>query len=430
MRVFKNDVSDFITPENPARLVVTIRRQGPSSDSFDVTAEVDGETPLTGQFVMHPQWQAQAQGQSSSRADLADPLRDVGAQLFSALFSGSLSRVWAQTVDRARGKGGLHIVIRSESRQIHGLPWELLSDTTLTSSEHVAIAEGWSVLRDVRMSNADDPSRRATLTPRADIKVAVLTTPLPGVDQEADIRILTEAFGDEAVTADRNADAEAVLRRLASGSTHIVHIVATGRRARHFMQDLVIDVDKMAVVKERDLVTAAEKATELELVVLAACETDQLAAHLASVVPAVIGIRGMISNKGCEAFLEGLYRALASGSTLTQAVAAGRSQQVGFSQSLGDEWAQPVLYLSADSQLVVPPVVEASVPELAVGVPMPIGEEESAQLWVDIKQANLRALKNKWERTDEDAKKDVPIVVANQIDSLVREVRGWTGGSP
>lgn len=435
MRMLNNDFSELIAPMSgpPARLVVTFSSQ-PSGENFDVAAEVDGQTPLTTQFTMKPHWQAQEQGRSASREYLSDPLHDVGAELFSALFSGSLSRVWAQTVDLARVQGGLHIVIRSTSLEVQSLPWELLSDTTLTSSEHFAIAEGWSVLRDARMPNADEPSsRRTTLTPRADIEVAALTTPLPGVDQEADIRILTEVFGDEAVTADRNVDAEAVLHRLASSSAHIVHITATGRRGRHFMQDLVLDVgqvgrlgllqaietpDKTAVVKGRDLVAAAQKATQLELVVLAACETDQLAARLASVVPAVIGIRGSISDEGCQAFLRGLYGALASGGTLTQAVAAGRLRQVVFSGSLGDEWAQPVLYLSTDAP-VVATATAASVAEAAVAPPL------TATL-IEIKQANLRALKDQWGWMDS---KEVPVVVTEQINSLDREVHGLTGGS-
>jgi hypothetical protein len=425
---YRNDVTDYVMPfGEPARLVVTLASS--NRDVYDVTAEVDGEPPLTGQFTFNPEWQVQSQRPSSAKSYQADPAQDVGAQLFSALFSGSLSRAWAQARDRARAKGGLHIVIHTASPEVQRLPWELLSDTTLTSSEHVAISEGWSVVRDIQERGASGRPGRDTLTPRAQIAVTVLTTPVPGIDQESDIRILTEAFGHDAVTARRDVDARTVLAEVASSNTNLVHIMGTGRQGR-VAQDLALDYrnpDQIVVVSARELMGAAAKADQLELLVLAACETDQLAAQLAEVVPAVIGIRGTISNDGCEVFLAGLYRALASGSTVIQAVAAGRAQQVSFSSSLGDEWAQPVLYLSVDAPMLLAAPVEPPSPEPVVLPGSASDDEQVTQLTVQMKRANLRALRTQWGSVETS---NIPAIVASQMEALTRELEGLTGDAP
>lgn len=425
---YRNDVTDYITPSGaPARLLVTLT---PSTGiAYAVMAQIDDEPPMTGQFLVNPEWQTQTR-QPQPKSYPTDPTQDVGAQLFSALFSGSLSRVWAQARERARAKGGLTIIVRTPSPQVHSLPWELLSDTTLTSSEHVAISEGWSVVRDVR-----DPGRGGrpdpdAPTPRTQLAVTALTTPVPGVDQESDIRILHDAFGPDAVTARKDVDPHSLLAEIASDGTNLMHIMGSGRQGRGYVQDLALDYrnpDQITVVSGRELMGAAAKADQLDLLVLAACETDQLAAQLAGVVPAVIGIRGMISNDGCQVFLAGLYHALSSGSTVTQAVAAGRAQQVSFSSSLGDEWAQPVLYLSVDAPLLLTTPSEEAPPEPVVLPDATSDDEQLSQLVVQMKQANLRELQTRWGSVEAST---IPSVVTGQIESLTRELKSLRGNEP
>lgn len=425
MAKFWTDASDSIAPPGePARLVVTLTPL--TTDLYAVTAEIEREPPMTGQFVVNPDWQFQGERRSTVQSFPTDPGQDVGAQLFSALFSGSLSRVWAQARDRARTKNGLHIVIRSSSQQVHSLPWELLSDTTLTSSEHIAISEGWSVIRDIRKPDAAHEPGRNAPTPRDHLEVVALTTPSSGASQQSDIDILIEAFGRDAVTAKTDADKDTVLAELSSESANIVHILGTGRQERSFVQDLVLSdtgAQQVVTVSGPQLTAPAANAERLDLVVLAACYTDQLAAQLAGVVPAVIGIRGLISDTGRQVFLSGLYRALAVGATVTQAVAAGRAQQV-LSRSLGDEWAQPVLYLSVDAPLVAAPPAEQPYPG-PVTLPLSASDDDQmTQLIVNIKQANLHALRAQWGPVDD---ANVPAIIARQMESLAHELEGLTG---
>ena len=163
MALFKNDVSEYVTPGrlDPARLVVTIRPDERDPDRHDVTARVDDDSVVaTGSFVVSPEWRLQGTRPTTSKFYPAEPNRaKIGAQLFSALFSGALSRCWAQAVERGRERGGLHIVIRSTSYAVHALPWELLTDPTLTSSsQSVVMSEGWSVIRDRTDPETDAPA--------------------------------------------------------------------------------------------------------------------------------------------------------------------------------------------------------------------------------------------------------------------------------
>jgi hypothetical protein len=355
-------------------------------------------------------------------------------QLFSALFSGSLSRAWAQAVERARAKDGLTIVIRSSSMPVQALPWELLSDPTLTSSEFVAIAEGWSVVRDVHLPREHDAHVR-TLRPHepGELDILALTTPVPGLEQSDDPRILQAAFTDSKIRSERDASARTILDALAWGGHDLLHVVGTGRRGRQGIQDLVVafeDPSQAIAIPSQDLSAAAAKAAEggspLDLLVLAACETDLLAAQLARSIAVVIGIRGIITNDGCEAFLQGLYRALASGATVTQAVAAGRAQQVTFSRALGEEWAQPVVFLSTDAPLVARTSAgDEAAPPIPVPSPQVTAEQRRQQLHLEIKQANLRALQDQWGQVDD---KDVPTVVTRQLTRLDQEVQDLEGG--
>ena len=155
------------------------------------------------------------------------------------------------------------------------------------------------------------------------------------------------------------------------------------------------------------------------LVVLAACDTDLVAAQLAEDLPNVIGFRGKISDEGCLAFLRGLYKALGSGSTIDQAVAAGRAQQVGFSQSLGEEWALPVVFQTDGAPLVhKEAVVERSTKPRSVataGTP----EEQADSILLAMKVANLTTLREQWSQVDQ---QNVPAFISEQIMDLENAV--------
>ncbi|MCD5341534.1 CHAT domain-containing protein [Arthrobacter sp. AK04] len=440
MALFKNDVSEYVTSGRffPVRLVVAFTPVNGSPDRYSVTARVDDDDLTTeSQFVANPEWlqsRSFALSLPTSKVYWTAPSRTaVGNQLFSALFSGALSRCWAQAVERGRQRG-LHIIIRSSSYAVQSIPWELLSDPALTSSEFVTFSDGWSVLRDIRVPRPDSMPDIGILPDpvlASDMAILVMTTAIGGLNQNSDPEIIREAFPKASVKTVPDASSEQIIDELGSDAADVAHFLGTGKQVRQGRQELLVGTpDHPDVVPRKSLVKALEDSRRLRLLVLAACETDQLAAHLASVVPAVIGIRGMISDAGCQAFLGGLYVALASGATLSQAVASGRTQQIGFSQSFGDEWAQPVLFLNQDGPIVSPasPARDSTTaaselrdPESQAGTP----EERTTRLLLEIAELNLNALREQWGKDkvqQPDIRERIPAFVQEQIDRFAQEV--------
>ncbi|WP_404388630.1 CHAT domain-containing protein [Humibacillus xanthopallidus] len=431
MALFKNDVSEYVTAGrlDPARLVVTILPDDRDPDRHDVTAQVDDDGGIaTGSFVVSPEWRLQGTRPTTSKIYPTEPNRArIGAQLFSALFSGALSRCWAQAVERGRERGGLHIVIRSTSYAVHALPWELLTDPTLTSgSQYVVMSEGWSVIRD--RADPDTPAPAAPPTPLApaEVRILALTSPINGIDQTNDPAIIRNAFPQATMSTTGNVRPGELTIALKKDDAHLVHVLGTGHRARQGWQDLVIgSTERPEVMSGKSLSSSLRESSRLRILVLAACDSDQLAAQLATTVPAVIGIRGAISDPSCLAFLGGFYAALGSGSTVAQAVASGRAQQIAFASSLGDEWAQPVLFQSEDHALVLSTSSgdEPSSPATADTPGTHTPQERIRLLEQTIRQANLRALREQWDPVEPI---DTPAFVQRQIDDLTAAVEAMS----
>jgi hypothetical protein len=103
---------------------------------------------------------------------------------------------------------------------------------------------------------------------------------------------------------------------------------------------------------------------ELRLVYFSACHTAGLAAEVASVVPATIGLLGSITVQACLVFARGVYTSLLDGGALEVAVAGGR-RSVNISHSGSREWGLPVLYLQLlDGSFLVREPDEADVEEV------------------------------------------------------------------
>jgi CHAT domain len=426
MPLFKGDVSEYVAPResDAARLMVEIDAIDSQSGRHPTRAWVDSGPVMTGEFMLNSDLTtkpAEFAGQTSSLA--GDPGNvTIGTQLFGALFSGALSRCWAQAVERARQQHGLHVFIRSSDLAVQGMPWELLYDP-IGASGQVALMDGWSVIRQWPRSNSPPPI--PTPVQISDLRVLVMTSPSGGVSQEDESKIIAESFSDAELQTILDIQASQLMTELSRSDAHLVHLLGTGVRARQSGQHLLVGnptgVQAITGVNLTQALTRSEHKA-LRLLVLAACESDLLAAELARIVPNIVGIRGRISDDGCLAFLRGLYRALASGSTIDQAVASGRAQQLGFSQSLGDEWAQPVLFLADGSPLVK---------RLSTAAPESRGRhkheqrvgpsaEQSDRILLEMKQSNLRALREQWAEVDTG---DTPQFVRDQIAALDSEVR-------
>lgn len=343
----------------PVQLTARLRPAAPGESGYLVTATVGSRPPVTGHFEAPPRdgervaYERAATGADAAPIGTADAAADTGMRLFDALFSGALRRCWAQAVEEARTPG-LRLVVDSAENAIHSLPWELLFDRVLIN-QHLALVDGWSVLRAV-----PEPPPPASPRPAGKVTVQVVNSRASG-DSVPVAQLIQEGLPAASVRSRRGqatAELESVLREQ---TVDVLHIAAGGVELPDGRQYLTLgdaaSTDPSAVVV---LVAATELLDILRearrrpsLIVLTGSDTEGLAAELARAIPAVIGIRGDISDKGCESFLRGFYQALGRGGSIEAALAAGRAGQREFGSTLGADWAAPVGFLSGPQRLVV-----------------------------------------------------------------------------
>lgn len=439
MFLTNNDASEFVVPrlDDVPRLVLEfgevdlagggLRRT--TSERLPVRATVGDGSPVSGELVIDPGWTQPVDAPlrvPSKYQSSETPRTSVGKELFLRLFSAELSRSWAEAADLARARNGLHVVIRSAEAAVQALPWELLEEPVGSAGPLIRQA-GWSVIRQYPRDPATLPSP-ATPRPSTALRVLVMTADMVGISQDGDREIVSAALQDAQVDVVPSVDRISLLDHLAAGPHDLVHVLGNGAVGRKGDQLLVVGTpkDHQTVTAGAIFDALGDRAADLRLLVLAACETDLLAAELAERVPNVIGIRSAISDEGCLAFLRFLYGALGLGATIDQAVTAGRAQQVAYSRSFGEEWSLPVLYQSDGT-----PLVATTVTGPAPGAAAPAVEDDPAlvpedpasdpgdRLVREMKRVNLLSLRKQWSGTDADS---LPSFVRRQLDSLESEV--------
>jgi hypothetical protein len=399
----------------PVELVAQIGTDDGLGPHFHVLAWVDGTgTPaesVAGRFLpprLDPD--SGANPRPPSQAEKA------GARLFEALFSGPLRRVWARAVEGARRAGGLRLVIRSDAVAVRMLPWELLYDRVLVQG-HVALVDGWSVLRQV--GQGPPPPPPPAHPSAAELHLSVLVAGDMGADSAQDLAVLLEAWPDGHV----NLDSRATLRSIARSSAHVVHVVATGVPGANGWHSLALAADPgepagRAVTGAELLAAARSAVLAPELLVLAAADTDLLAADVAPAVPTVVGFRGRVSDAACIAFVRAFYLALAAGATVEEAAAVGRTSTLREPDAAPAEWALPVVYSTPAHRLMLGPQ-----PAPATAGPAPVLESAPAPLvpvpGQDVEQLmagmNVAALTARWESVPREY---WPPIVREQHDRL------------
>jgi hypothetical protein len=176
------------------------------------------------------------------------------------------------------------------------------------------------------------------------------------------------------------------------------------------------------VVKAEELCGAVEDNGGVRLVILDACNTDEIAARLAGAeageeqktVQGAVGVRGSISLAACAAFATELYRAIVRGAPLDTAVTIAR-RQVDQRLTGSREWGLQTFYLQTpDGEFALWPVQEL----LGTGewATERTGDRESRRkaLTRVICELNQRALEDLIERCDGRA----PQVVHDQLKAV------------
>lgn len=410
---------------DPVLLTIELRPAGSDRAGYVASATVGDRPPVTGSFEPPAQTSNPAEERAAVTADGAsitttDAAADAGIALFDALFAGKLRRCWAQAVADARDRG-LRLVVRSVDLAVHGLPWELLFDRVLIN-RYVIHADGWSVVRSV----PDPPKAPAPRKRSSELTVLVMLSGMVGVDTERDLAAIQDAWPDASIAVLRGAGAAEVAAALAAG-VDVLHIAATGVELADGRQYLALggsaDIDPMSdavlvsAAELLEMINGAPERRRPRLVALAGCDTDVLAAELAWDIPAVLGVRGTVSDKGVAAFVQGFYQALGSGGSVADGLSAGRIQQRTFASSFGAEWAAPVGFLTAAQRLVAP----------AAQIPSPSPPRDPTvtpangrvELELEMRTLDLDALLERWGPVDE---RLWPDLVTRQRGVLTAEI--------
>lgn len=369
--------SDVISYEE-FRVVLAKEREGQYSSA--VVASPVGESPDKNRFTMpfKPREieQALSSGlhQSIQRSGLAgdtlDPVKDLGARLFAALFDSRLQRMYSEALARADGANrGLRLRLVITCEELATLPWEFLFDVS-GRQDFISLFVRSPVVRQAEA----EPPRLEPFTPP--LRVLFVMADITGrleVQAELDrLEAVRKASPGMEMDVDTIQDAtpQAFIEALRRKPYHVVHFSGTGvtwgARSGHAFEEQAlvlmnpdggkpspdVRIENTMLVNAEQLREALDRQNELRLLYFSACKTDALAWRLAPSVPAVIGMRGDPTVDDCISFTDGLYTALLAGQPLDAAVSLGRERMSRQSPGMRD-WGLPTFYMqSADGALV------------------------------------------------------------------------------
>lgn len=288
-------------------------------------------------------------------------LRDIGRQLFEALFRGAVRDAYRASTTAAGARGErLQVVLQLEAPELAAFPWESMYDAE--NDEFICRAE--PLIRHIATSTVTP----LEITPP--LRVLVIAASPDGLaylDVEGERTKLTDALPEP--IADGRLHLEWLMRatwsqvqdELLSGTWHILHFIGHGEYDPSSDQGVIalvgddgathlVEADRLA-----DLLNECRPTPRL--VVLNSCRSgrsgtrDLFSSTAATLVRrginAVAAMQFSVSDIGAIKFSRGLYSALASGRSVGDAINSGR---VGLLSTPGSlEWVTPVLYVRGDT---------------------------------------------------------------------------------
>jgi len=342
-----SDAAQVLAAFRSARVVAPFPRRG-------------GEDGARWQRIIraHERTLAVLEGRAGDReAPSGKELRELGRDLFEALFPGDVRRLYDTA--RALGKGRpLDVVFTSMLDWVADKPWELAFDPS--RREFLATSSVNLVRNAFTAVPADVPARG-----RGRLRILAVAAQPRGaapVDARTETSDLRKAFADlvrkgrAAVELLAPATAGRLQRRLAAGGVDVLHFVGHGEFDEREREGSLLLEDERG--RPRPLGTDALRQVlcgrGLRLVFLNACETGRggrvewnrgvAPALVAAGLPAVVANQYPVEDAAATAFARELYAQLAAGRALGDAarearVAVGRDLGTG---SLG--WAVPVVF--------------------------------------------------------------------------------------
>lgn len=290
---------------------------------------------------------------------------EIGTELFRAAFHGQVRMLF----DKSRGQlhdspdRGLRLKIKlnlsdEETGMLANLPWELLCDDE--TDDFFALSRQTSL---VRYLDVPRPSQPIPFEPPLRI-LAISAAPrnLPALDFAAETRGLDSLNGSSSGIEARfltRASSAAVRAALAEDNYNIVHFMGHGTFDRASGEGMLVferEDGTPDLVSGRVFATKLKDLRRLGIVLLNACDTAQTgeggvspfrgvaAALVHGGVPAVVAMQRKISDAAAIGFSAALYRHLASGHSIDEALTEGR-QAIHSLRPETFEWATPALFL-------------------------------------------------------------------------------------
>lgn len=282
--------------------------------------------------------------------------RELGRQLFEAVFSGEVQELWRSSLAVADSRLRLRLRLEDDSRLLR-VPWELLFDP----KRQLPIAIERPVVRSLEIQSSREP-----LIVDGPLRVlTVLSCPanVPRLDLREEWGKLDEAVGEDADLRRVPPRLPEVDRVLREEKWHVLHFVGHGEVDERGGSLILEDPQGTSQAVDHARLGTFLGHESLRLIVLNACEgaTPGPSAPFSGVaqflvkreVPAVIAMQRPVSDDAAIAFAQTFYAALAKLPSVDFALLEARRALF---QEYESEWFAPVLYLSTrDGRLFVPP---------------------------------------------------------------------------
>ena len=289
------------------------------------------------------------------------PIREVGRQLFEAVFAERIyGRYTASVQEAARQGQPLRVVLRLRAPELAGLPWEAMFDPE--ADEYLCQREPI-----VRYVETAQPATPLPVNPPLRI-LGIVSAPrdLPTLDVSEEQRRLTDAIDDLRKRQQvelrwaANGTWPCLQEVLQDGHWHVLHFIGHGGIDRG--EGVLVLEDELT--GSSNLVSSARFARLLHtcrpvprLVVLNSCQSGEAAvddllsstaaALVHSGISAAVAMQFVVTDPAALAFSRGFYQALAHNHPVDEAVRLGRIAIDGTSENTL-EWLTPVLFLRTD----------------------------------------------------------------------------------
>jgi tetratricopeptide (TPR) repeat protein len=289
------------------------------------------------------------------------PVREVGRQLFEAVFADRVyGRYTASVQEAARQGQPLRVVLRLRAPELAGLPWEAMFDPE--ADEYLCQREPI-----VRYVETAQPATPLPVNPPLRI-LGIVSAPrdLPTLDVSEEQRRLTDAIDDLRKRQQvelrwaSNGTWPCLQEVLQDGHWHVLHFIGHGGIDRG--EGVLVLADELT--GNSNLVSSARFARLLHtcrpvprLVVLNSCQSGEAAADdllsstaaalVHSGISAAVAMQFVVTDPAALAFSRGFYQALAHNHPVDEAVRLGRIAIDGTSENTL-EWLTPVLFLRTD----------------------------------------------------------------------------------